>query len=57
MPVTTCVKEGQKGFKWGEGGTCFVGANARNKAAAVGRAIKAQEADRSEKNDSIKNKR
>ena len=43
MPVTTCEKNGERGFKWGEHGVCFIGPGAREKAEAVGSAIKAKE--------------
>ena len=38
MPLFEC---GQGGYKWGESGTCFTGPEAKEKALAVGRAIKA----------------
>jgi len=41
MPVMRCQKDGQDGYKWGPEGVCFVGPDAEEKAAEVGRAIKA----------------
>lgn len=43
MPVLTCVKDGDSGYKWGEQGVCFIGPGSRERAAEVGRAIAAQE--------------
>lgn len=40
-----CEKDGQKGYKWGENGVCFVGPDAEEKAIAVGRAIHAGNQD------------
>lgn len=40
MPLTQC---GQGGYKWGESGTCFTGPDAKEKALAVGAAIKAND--------------
>lgn len=42
MPVQTCTKDGQGGYKWGPSGTCFTGPGSRAKAAAQGRAIEAR---------------
>ena len=42
MPVLTCQKNGTSGHKWGRGGVCFIGTDSRARAAAVGRAIFAQ---------------
>ncbi len=42
MPVKSCQRDGEKGFKWGDSGKCFVGEGARARALAVGRAIFAQ---------------
>ena len=44
MPVTSCQRDGKKGFKWGDAGKCFTGAGAEARALAVGRAIAAQRA-------------
>lgn len=41
MPVQLCSKDGQTGYKWGGSGVCYVGPGAKDKAAAVGRAITA----------------
>lgn len=43
MPVTKCTKNGKDGYKWGDQGVCFTGPDAEQRAAAVGRAIKAQD--------------
>jgi hypothetical protein len=51
MPVKPCTKNGKKGFKWGDSGTCYTyTANdpasreqAKKKAIAQGRAIKANQ--------------
>ncbi len=45
MPVMSCTREGKPGYKWGKEGFCFTGSNAEEKAAEVGRAIKAKEND------------
>ena len=45
MPLMRCVKQGRKGYKFGEGGFCFVGTNSREKAEAQGRAIQANKND------------
>jgi hypothetical protein len=44
MPVLPCKLEGNSGFKWGDGGVCFTGDDARERAEAVGRAIHARQA-------------
>lgn len=41
MPVKRCQKDGKKGYKWGDSGTCYTGPDARQKALAQGRAIEA----------------
>lgn len=46
MPVIRCQKNGERGWKWGESGTCYVGPGAREKAAKQGRAIEADKARR-----------
>lgn len=46
MPVEACTKDGEAGFRWGSSGACFKGEDARAKAAAVGRAIAAQDAEK-----------
>jgi hypothetical protein len=49
MPVKPCTKNGKKGFKWGDQGTCYTynsndsKEQARKKALAQGRAIKANQ--------------
>jgi len=42
MPILPCRRDGQDGFKWGEGGVCFVGPGARRRAETVGRSIEAR---------------
>lgn len=37
MPVQRCQREGSKGWKWGQAGHCFLGPDAKQKAAFVGR--------------------
>lgn len=46
MPVQRCTKDGKKGWKWGEQGTCYTGSGAKEKAAEQGRAIQASKARR-----------
>ena len=41
MPIQHCIKEGKRGFKFGAGGTCYIGPGAKARAARQGRAIKA----------------
>lgn len=43
MPVKRCTSKGRKGYKWGDEGKCYVGADAKTKAERQGRAIKAQQ--------------
>ena len=40
MPLMEC---GEGGYKWGDGGVCFTGPDAKERAAAVGRAIAAND--------------
>lgn len=42
MPVKRCTIDGVAGHKWGNKGVCFTGRDSANKAASVGRAIKAK---------------
>ncbi len=49
MPVMECQKDGKRGYKWGESGVCFTGADGRERAAAVGRAIQAQKSHTTKK--------
>jgi hypothetical protein len=44
MPVMPCQKDGKQGYKWGAGGACYVGPNAKAQAEAQGRAIEASKA-------------
>ena len=46
MPVTECTLNGKSGHKWGPNGKCFTGRDSRARAAAVGRAISAQGAEK-----------
>lgn len=39
MPVIRCVKNGKKGWKWGNEGFCYTGSEAKEKAIAQGIAI------------------
>lgn len=41
MPIMTCSKDGKPGFKFGAGGTCYIGDGARARAERQGRAIEA----------------
>lgn len=41
MPVQRCQKDGKDGWKWGEQGTCYTGANGKAQAEKQGRAIEA----------------
>ena len=38
MPVEPCTIDGQQGWKWGDDGKCFVGADAKEQAEAQGKA-------------------
>lgn len=38
MPVKRCSSGGKSGWKWGDSGKCYTGANAKKKAQAQGRA-------------------
>lgn len=40
MPLMRCQKNGKKGWKFGQGGSCFIGPGAREKARKQGVAIK-----------------
>jgi hypothetical protein len=46
MPVMRCTKNGKKGWKCGKSGTCYIGPDARSKAARQGRAIEASKSKR-----------
>ena len=41
MPIKKCVNRGTSGYKFGNAGKCFTGSNAKARATAQGRAIKA----------------
>jgi hypothetical protein len=45
MPLMQCTKDGQKGYKWGQSGTCYVGPDAKEKALEQGRAIEASKSE------------
>jgi len=42
VSVLECTKDGKRAFKWSENGEAFTGADARERALAVGRALQAQ---------------
>lgn len=48
MPVMACQKDGASGFKWGSSGVCFTGEHARERAEAVGRAVRARKDEKGE---------
>lgn len=48
MPVTPCSKNHDRGYKWGQQGTCYTGSEGRARATAVGRAIHAREAGKAD---------
>lgn len=54
MPVK---KTSSGGYKWGEKGKTYYGPNAKEKAAKQGRAIKANQTNRSAKNANKTNKK
>ena len=39
MPLNRCTKNGTKGWKWGDSGTCYIGSNARRNALRQAQAI------------------
>lgn len=41
MPLKQCVKNGTKGWKWGDEGVCYTGPQGKAKAEEQGRAIEA----------------
>jgi len=47
MPIKSCKYENKEGKKWGDEGKCYVGKDAKEKAALQGRAIKASETKKS----------
>jgi hypothetical protein len=51
MPIMPCEMNGQKGFKFGESGTCYVGEGAKEKAIEQGKAI---EISKKSKDEDIK---
>ena len=46
MPAESCIRNGNKGVKWGAEGFCYTGPNAKEKALRQGRAIEASKAKR-----------
>lgn len=46
MPLQRCRSKGKSGWKFGSGGTCYIGPGARSRARAQGAAIKASQARR-----------
>ena len=56
MPIVDCTSNGKPGKKFGESGFCFTGSGAQQKAAAQGRAIKAEQGNSGHK-DEEKDKR
>lgn len=43
MPIIDCTSNNKPGKKFGDNGFCFTGSDAQEKAAAQGRAIKAEQ--------------
>lgn len=41
MPLMKCTKDGEEGWKWGQGGICYIGEDAKEKALEQGKAIEA----------------
>ena len=39
MPIMKCSKDGQSGYKWGDGGNCITGKDAKNIVIKMGLAI------------------
>lgn len=52
MPLMRCKVKGARGYKWGESGKCYAGADGRRKALRQGRAIEASKARRAARNES-----
>lgn len=46
MPVKKCMRNLQRGYKWGDHGHCYTGPDAKEKAIKQGQAIKAAEESR-----------
>jgi len=57
MPIKQCQIKGKKGYKFGDEGKCYFGANAKEKAKKQGRAIKSSQSRRKKKKDKSKRKR
>jgi len=51
MPIVDCTSNNNPGKKFGESGFCFTGPDAQEKAAAQGRAIKAEQSNSGRKKD------
>lgn len=49
MPVRKCQINGKDGYKWGNDGKCYTGANAKAKAEEQGRAVESSRAEESKK--------
>lgn len=47
MPIMRCTLGGRPGWKWGESGRCYTGANAKEKAIKQGISVFISEAKRS----------
>lgn len=41
MPVKRCSSGGRTGWKWGDSGKCYTGTDAKRRARAQGRAVRA----------------
>lgn len=39
MPIKACQTKGKKGFKYGDGGKCYLGKSGKSKARKQGQAI------------------
>ena len=49
MPVMPCTSGGKRGYKYGKGGKCYTGKDAKARAAKQGAAIKHSQARRGKK--------
>ena len=57
MPLQRCSKNGKRGWKFGKGGTCYIGPGARVRAERQGRAIKADATPSAQQAKLIKSQR
>ncbi|MCK5601790.1 minor capsid protein [Candidatus Pacearchaeota archaeon] len=57
MPLQRCRSQGKSGWKFGSGGTCYIGPGARSRARTQGAAIKASQARRDDPVSVIKSLR